>query len=229
MTTGKVRKVVILMDNCFFVYGYYDPVTDLPFYFGKGCGERHLDHLSETKDNTDNHKKWAYIQGLRNAGLEPVVIILSQGLDEDSAYEEEERLILLWGRRGIDEDGVLTNICLANRPPRSEETCKKISLALKGRPKPPFSAEHRAKLATASRGKKMSLETRAKLSTSHVGIVPSIHARLRARETHTGKVVSESTKQKLREFNLGRKRGPTSEETKLKISLAKKNHALNTL
>lgn len=46
---------------------------------------------------------------------------------------------------------------------------KKLSEHWKGKKKPPFSAEHRAKLAAAQRGKKASDETRAKMSAAHKG------------------------------------------------------------
>jgi hypothetical protein len=57
----------------FYVYVYYHPETNMPFYIGKGTGTRYMKHLSETKENTENYKKWAVIQGLRNKGLEPII------------------------------------------------------------------------------------------------------------------------------------------------------------
>jgi len=51
--------------------------------------------------------------------------------------------------------------------PRSEETKKKISRALKGRN---FSKEHRKKLGAARKGKILSNETKRKISQNHINV-----------------------------------------------------------
>jgi len=104
----------------YYVYMYKDPRTDLPFYIGKGTKGRYLHHLNETKDNTENIKKYAYIQGLRNKGLTPKIVIIQQDMLESEAYDLERDLIKYWGRKNIDENGILTNICEDNRPPRHD-------------------------------------------------------------------------------------------------------------
>ena len=101
----------------FYVYQYLDPRTNLPFYVGKGTLNRMYVHLHETKNNTENKKKYAYIQGLRNKGLEPIVEKIVDGLDGKTAYDLEKELIKKYGRKGIDKNGILTNICEDNRPP----------------------------------------------------------------------------------------------------------------
>jgi hypothetical protein len=104
----------------YYVYQYIDPRNNLPFYIGKGKGKRYQTHLFETADNTENLKKYAYIQGLRNKGLMPTIEIVLDNLSEDQAYHLEESLIIKYGRKDIDPQGILTNICLDNQPPHQE-------------------------------------------------------------------------------------------------------------
>ena len=105
------------VDNRYYVYVYLDPRTMSPFYIGKGTDNRLYVHLFETYDNTENKKKYAYITGLRNKGFEPIVIKIRDGLLEDDAYSLETTLIRHYGRKGKDPGGILTNICIDNRPP----------------------------------------------------------------------------------------------------------------
>lgn len=105
------------MENNYYVYQYSDPRTNLPFYIGKGRGNRINKHLTETKENTENYKKWAFIQGLRNNGLEPVVSFVKEQMTSEEAYKLEDELILKYGRKNIDKNGILTNICINQRPP----------------------------------------------------------------------------------------------------------------
>jgi len=102
----------------YYVYQYIDPRNNLPFYIGKGKEKRYQAHLFETAKNTENLKKYAYIQGLRNKGLMPTIEIVLDNLSEEQAYHLEESLIIKYGRKDIDPDGILTNICLGNKPPR---------------------------------------------------------------------------------------------------------------
>lgn len=100
----------------------------------------------------------------------------------------------------------------------SEETRKKFSERLKGKPRPDLQGKKRSeetcqKLSKAARGrrgfwvgKKFSDTTKQKLSTSHKGLVP----------WNKGRVgISEETHQKMREAKLGKKH---SEESKKKRS-----------
>lgn len=106
----------------YYVYQYVDPRTQLPFYIGKGSRKRFLRHLFETADNTENIKKWCYIQGLRNKNLEPIIQILCDNMTQEEAYCLEESLIIKYGRADIDANGILTNICLGQRPPQAKWT-----------------------------------------------------------------------------------------------------------
>lgn len=98
----------------YYVYVYKDPLTLQPFYIGKGKGNRCYNHL-----------KWKHtfkrvrdkITSLEKKGLAPQIDIVAGNLAEDKAYEIEEMLILRYGRKGLDCDGILMNICIGSRPP----------------------------------------------------------------------------------------------------------------
>jgi group I intron endonuclease len=165
----------------YYVYIYTHPETRVPFYVGKGTGMRMYKHLSETYGNTENKKKYAVIKSIRNKGMEPIVEKVIDGVSEETAYDVEAHLIASYGRLGIDQDGILTNICVDNRPPCSKgikRTAKQKEHASKvkrGALNPMYgkkaTAEHRLKNSLARRGennhfygKKHSEETRTQMA-----------------------------------------------------------------
>ena len=171
----------------YYVYIYYDPLTNLPFYIGKGKGSRMYCHLKETIETTDNKKKFNYINKLRKKGLEPIIVIYKDKMSEDDAYDLEEALILQYGRKDFESYGTLTNICLGSRPPvtkgenhhnfgkafltkHTEETKKKISESKKGK-------------ESWHKGRTKSLGTKAAMSAAQ-----------------KGRIVTEETKEKLRQL-----------------------------
>jgi hypothetical protein len=104
----------------YYIYALIDNRSNLPFYIGKGKTEnqRHLDHFNETIDNTDNRHKFFKIQCLRGQGYEiPVNVLAENIIDEAHAYEIEAAFIKKYGRENLDAGGILTNICIDNRPP----------------------------------------------------------------------------------------------------------------
>jgi hypothetical protein len=103
----------------YYVYELIDPRVNLPFYIGKGKDKRVYFHLSEkSRAKSDNFKKFDKIKKIRKEGYEPEVKIVQYFEDENDAYEYEEKLIKIYGRRDIDEGGILTNICESSRPPK---------------------------------------------------------------------------------------------------------------
>jgi hypothetical protein len=224
------------MKSDYYVYEYVDPRNDQPFYIGKGRGRRIFKHLKETDENTENKFKHAVIKGLWNKGLEPIVRKVHENLTESDAYEKEAELIKQHGRRGIDQNGVLTNIIIDNRPPNgwtgpnaelrrralierrtgakhSDETKEKCRQLHLGKPK---SEEHKQKLRDSKDyrgeknpnfGKTASEETRQKISESRMG------------QRHSDEVI-----QKIAQINTGKKRSPEtckniSDALKLKNAL----------
>ena len=129
----------------YYVYIYQDPNDSRPFYVGKGSNDRMYAHLKETKENTSNYLKWCKIQSIKNRGEEPIISVVYETTDEESAYNFEATLISKYGRKGLDENGILTNRCNDNRPPsyaaslpRSKEYLKNMSLAKQGSKNPMF-------------------------------------------------------------------------------------------
>ena len=128
----------------FYVYIYYHPETDLPFYVGKGTGNRLYVHLQESYQTTENKKKYAVIENLRRKGLEPRIEKIAEFEEEKAAYDLEAMLIAKYGRHDIDEGGILTNICTDNRPPdttgrvMSEEQKQYLSRTRKGEANPMY-------------------------------------------------------------------------------------------
>lgn len=124
-----------------------------PFYIGKGNGKRLNEHLrkSQLKENTLKNKK---IKKILNEGLNPIIIKISSNLFEVDAFELEIKLIKTIGRLDL-KTGPLANLTNGGDGisgliktkkhrsrlssslkgiKRSEETRKKISLSLIGKP-----------------------------------------------------------------------------------------------
>ena len=182
----------------FYVYIYSDPRNQLPFYVGKGKDGRDERHMVETYENTENKKKWAVIQGLRNKGLSPLITRISTHSVEVEAYEAEEALIRKYGRRDLDPGGILTNICLSNRPPNpwADPTTRaaRIEQRRAQRLGRKHTVETKDKCRQANLGKVVSDETKRRMSQSadHRG----------EKNPNFGRKCSEATKQKLREARL---------------------------
>jgi hypothetical protein len=173
----------------YYVYSYSDPETLLPFYIGKGTGDRLNSHLRETKDSTDNKRKFNKIQKLIKTGLYPIISIIKDELSEEEAYILEAQLISQYGRKGYDPNGILLNICTDNRPPSwkgkhlTEEHKRKISESEKGKF---VSKETCQKISKSNKGKKLTEEHKAKC-----GLKGCLHHQF-------GKHHTEETKEKIR-------------------------------
>ena len=184
----------------FYVYGLYNPITEQLFYVGKGtkANNRHNDHLSESRGK-ENRLRWKQVCDIRKQGLEPVIHILIDNIeDETVAYNEETKLIKKYGKI-IDGTGILTNILDDARPP-----------SWKGRVK---TEEHRKNLAKAHIGKTLSEETKKKILETKIknGTLKS---------GMEGKTHRNESKQKIRESKLN---VPMSIDSSLKKSLSLKN------
>lgn len=101
----------------YYVYQLVDPRNNQPFYVGKGTGNRAHTHLWES-GFTQNQYKENKIASIRADGYEPIVVYVAENIiDEELAYSIEADLINQYGRKGYDQDGILTNVCPDNRPP----------------------------------------------------------------------------------------------------------------
>lgn len=101
----------------YYVYQLVDPRDNNPFYIGKGKGRRAKTHLWDIPE-TRNQYKENKIASIRKENLEPRIEYVAENIiDEDLAYTIEAQLIKRHGRKGYEKDGILTNVCLDNRPP----------------------------------------------------------------------------------------------------------------
>jgi hypothetical protein len=203
----------------YYVYLLLDP-TDYfkPFYVGKGIGDRMFHHFQESAKG-ENRFKENKIAKIRRAGVEPIATKWAERLDEVSAYELEAHLIQRFGRRNIDPDGILTNICIDSRPPSalgrevSQETRDKISNAQSGE------LNHRF-------GKSFTEEQRASRSQiiKDLGIKPPVQSgpmpedqRIKIGNGNRGKKRTDAVRSRFSEMRKGVKKGPPSKETIEKI------------
>lgn len=93
----------------FYVYLLLDPRRFfMPFYVGKGKGNRPRNHLGKAKPT--NRRLAGYIRKMRQAGCEPVVSFWVKELTEEAAYALERDLVARFGRRGLDDGGILMNL-----------------------------------------------------------------------------------------------------------------------
>lgn len=160
----------------YYVYAYFDAVTNDVLYIGKGKGGRLNDHINAArftrKHSSNNHWHYKLCDMLR-AGNEPVIKMLAENLTSSEALSIETRLIEQLGRRDYDDDGVLYNACKRSNDwtgmKHSASTKMKISKANSGRV---VSPEEKYRLQTMNLGRKhapRSDEWKQKQRASHLG------------------------------------------------------------
>jgi len=104
----------------YYVYQIVDPRNNQPFYVGKGKGRRAKTHLWKIPE-TRNAYKENKIADIRKSNLEPRIEYIAENIiDETLAYNIEAVLIKKYGRKGYDKNGILSNVCLDNRPPNQK-------------------------------------------------------------------------------------------------------------
>lgn len=184
--------------NIFYVYLLLDPRNFfVPFYIGKGKLDRCYTHFKENIQNTRNVFKYRKIQAIKQVtGSFPPVIFWKKELNEIEAYKLETELILRFGRKGIEANGILTNRIIDSIPPSalgikrkwkplSEEHKKNIGKAHLGMKRPESCGKN---ISKALKGRKFSEEICNKLSMIRKGKPSSF----------SGKHHSEETKDKMR-------------------------------
>ena len=73
-----------------YVYVYFDPETNKPFYVGQGTGNRAFDHLKETNEK----EKVKRINAIRRRGQEPKIVILTHGFSSDIVTKHIETAVI---------------------------------------------------------------------------------------------------------------------------------------
>lgn len=209
----------------YYVYILIDPRNNQPFYVGKGKGHRAKSHLKETKENTENMRKFNKIQKIVSAGLSIIVEYYKKDIEiENDAYNIEENLIAKYGRKDYDANGILTNICKNSRPPGSDNfITNNPGLKMKGKTYEELYGKEKADELKAKRKVSSSLrpvtyETKEKMRAGAKKKMENGYM-MPSRE---GVSDSEETRIKKSESHKGKTRGPMSEETKKKISDAKR-------
>lgn len=204
----------------FYVYTYFDPRTDLPFYVGKGQKYRARKHLHQT-GNTGMARR---LLALKAEGLEPEIDIY-YAESEAEAFNLERLLIAIYGRL-VNGSGHLVNILEAGERTggfaghrHSEAAKQRIREAQKGRQ---WSPEQRANQRAAA--KKRTLSPLARQRAVEWGQSEEGRAvrSVLAKRTVTPERLAEMTA-RAAEVNRGRKASP---ETRARMSASSKGRVI---
>lgn len=179
----------------YYVYHLVNPETKLPFYVGKGKGNRCKQHFTDKFEYAKNKRLNGHIRKLRESGIQPIIVKYKENLTESDAYDLEESEIRKYGRIGFEEGGILMNLLLEARPPvlRGEDN------GFYGRH---HTEETRRILSEKHKGKTHTEETKQKMSEKRKGVPKSEEHRRKIGEKSRGRSPSQKTRQKLREHNL---------------------------
>lgn len=179
----------------------------MPFYIGKGKGNRVSDHGSTRGRPAVN----AIIKAIRANGEDVIRDIVRDGMSEDDAFSFERETIIKIGRA---PNGPLVNANDGGHGGRnpSDETREKIRAArLRQAPPPPdhmkrmkemrgpFTDEQKAKMSARLTGRKLSEETKRKLSEkAKARKIWASAERMAEVRANRSPEISEATRDKLR-------------------------------
>jgi hypothetical protein len=170
--------------NMFYTYAYLRE-DGTPYYIGKGVKGRIYSSNRKIKKPKDKSR----------------IIFLKQNLTEEEAFNHEEYMISVLGRKDL-ETGILRNRTNggegASGSLKSEEFKRRHSERMKGKNNPSYgrkqSEEHRRKNSEANRGennhfygKSHSEETKKKISMKKKGKPLSTETKRKLSEIHKGK------------------------------------------
>lgn len=116
------------MQDNFYVYIWYNPINNQPFYVGKGTGNRAYSVCEKSRNQYFLRK----YNKIKSAGFEPYVIIEHANLSESEALSKEYELILKY--KPVFEGGILTNLSYSSGGNSiiSESTREKLSCGSSG-------------------------------------------------------------------------------------------------
>lgn len=168
----------------FYIYMYLDK-DNIPFYIGKGRGQRYLvvNHIKQKSSSYLEHK-------VKKIGKKNIKIhFLHKNLTEEQAFFWERYWIKYIGRKCTGE-GTLCNV--------SEGGIEGIKKVTRGKHK----EETKHKISESLKGHKYSKESLQKMSDSHLGqrkgnrLLPE--TKLKISKRLTGHIVTEETRTKIR-------------------------------
>jgi group I intron endonuclease len=199
----------------------------VPFYAGKGKGQRCFVHLKPwyLKHDT-NQLKVNIIEKIRKGGEEPIVEILKKDLTENEAFQIETQQIKLYGR--IENGGLLANMSDGGEGQsgyhHTEELKKEFSERFSGDKNPFYGKSHSEKslkkIGDTNRGKILNEEWRKKLSESSKGRKKSEEHKKKIQLAHQQRQKTPQEIQRLVDLNKSRKGIPIKDDVKIKISLS---------
>jgi hypothetical protein len=168
--------------NLSYVYTLVDPRNNLPFYVGKGSGERCNAHFIEAKYYVKRKTpKLNKIRKLMRLGMEPIVVKVEQNVSDEQALDLECLLIAEMRNLGFALTNMTDGGDGAQGYKHTEEHKQKMSELQKGRV---FSEEtkQRMRKPKSEQGRKNIAE--ARITTSYR---PSNEAKKKTSETLKGR------------------------------------------
>jgi hypothetical protein len=220
----------------FYVYVLSDPDSGLPFYVGKGSGNRWRNHMRpNARDRKFNALKNDLIQEIIDRGKQVNCCLVARFSDETEAFTLECLLIQKIGRRR--DGGPLTNLTdggdgWAGLAPEakakqfrftpgqtySPERNAKVSAWHTGRPKSPA---HRTKISEANQNNPALIERLRRQASNGAGRVQSPEERAMRSAAQKGRQFTPEHLAAIRAAKAAepsRKGIPKSEETKARMS-----------
>lgn len=110
--TERSKNVNTNDEDVYYTYVLINPISNKPFYVGKGKGtrKRYMDHFSEAiKGKGSNKHKINTIRKIIRDGHDVIVDVVFGSTSEKECLEKEVDLIAQYGRRDIST-GILTNL-----------------------------------------------------------------------------------------------------------------------
>lgn len=98
-------RISILVNN-YYIYMYYDPDTNIPFYIGKGRYNRYRD-VGSRSYNKCLHRKIQKLRKIKKYKVADFTKILFENLTNEEAFEHEICLIKQYGRKHLNEGPLL--------------------------------------------------------------------------------------------------------------------------